>query len=137
MTRSLPEVARFFVVAAAGLVIDVGTATAMITALGMADIPAAAIGLFAGMVFNYFLHLTWTFKGQSGPASLAHFLRFAIGVAATLVIRAAVLWSIEALGWQPLLPAFVRLTIGAAVSFVLSYVINRYLIFTPAAGPAK
>ena len=129
MTENTQEILRFLLVASAGLVIDITVASVAVLYGGLADIPAAAIGLGAGMVFNYVLHLLWTFRGHSHKASLRHFLRFATGVAATLVVRAAVLGGIEAAGWQPLMPVPVRLFIGAAVSFVLSYLICRYLVF--------
>ncbi len=129
-TRAAPELVRFFIVALGGLMIDIATATALIMTTGMADIPAAACGLLAGMIFNYFMHLGWTFQDQDRSASVGHFLRFAMGVAVTLVIRAGVLHAIEVAGWQAFLPPYVRLGIGAATSFVLSYLINRFLIFT-------
>ena len=135
--RRGPDVVRFFLVALGGLIIDIALATALIEWAGLADIPAAAIGLFAGMIFNYFLHLTWTFQNQSRAATVRHFLKFAIGVGATLVIRALVLHLIATFGWQEVLPSFVRLSLGAGASFVASYAINRFVIFTPNTDAAQ
>lgn len=125
------EVVRFFTVALIGLVIDISVGSVLIIGFAMADIPAAAIGLFAGMVSNYFMHLKWTFAASERRASTSHFLVFSAGVIATLAVRSAVLWGIEAAGWQSVLPPPVRLGIGAALAFALSYYISRNLVFQP------
>ena len=120
-----PELSRFLVIAVLGLIIDVGLASALIVWAGFGDVPAAALGLLAGMIFNYFMHLRWTFRGHGRQASAVHFMQFSLGVGATLVVRIAVLTAIAALGWQDLLGAPVRLGLAAGVSFVFSYLISR------------
>lgn len=133
-TRRPPEALRFLAVALAGLAIDLAIATALVIGAGLADPPAAAAGLFAGMVFNYFAHLVWTFRDHGRRASIGHFLRFAAGVAVTLILRAAILVAIERAGLQPLVHPAIRLGLAAAASFVLSYLIASRLVFTPAAA---
>ncbi len=123
---------RFLAVGVGGLIVDISVAWLLIDRSDFADIPAAALGLFAGMIFNYFLHLKWTFREVQRRPSLKHFVRFAVGVAVTLVVRAGVLMVIQAANWQSLLAPPVRLGIAAALSFFLSYAISRYLVFGPA-----
>lgn len=131
ITGVAPEMQRFLATASAGLVIDIAIAWALIALAGFSDLPAAACGLFAGMVFNYFVHLRWTFRDHDRRASLGHFLRFATTVAITLAIRAGVLSGIAAMGWQSLLHPVVRLGISAIIAFFLSYGLCRYLVFGP------
>lgn len=126
---ALPELGRFLITAVMGLVIDLGLAWAAVVQLGLPDPVAAACGLFAGMVFNYFLHLTWTFRDAGKRPSLGHFLRFAATVGVTLVIRIICLLAIDALGWQDALPPPVRLGIAAVVSFGASFLLCRNVIF--------
>lgn len=123
------RVLRFFSVALVGLVIDVAIGSALIVVFQMPDIPAAALGLFSGMVSNYFMHLHWTFASVGRRASARHFLVFVAGVLVTLAVRSAVLWGIQASGWQDALAAPVRLGIGAAVAFFLSYLISSRVVF--------
>jgi len=131
------EVIRFFSTALVGLIIDVSLASALIIYFAFADIPAAAIGLAAGMVFNYFVHATWTFQHNNRHRSWRQFFRYAIGVAVTMLIRAAVLQVISQQGWQDVLAPPIRLGIGAVVSFVFSYLIGRYLVFKASPGGAE
>ena len=131
MRSTLLEAARFFLVTLLGLVIDLGVGWASIAA-GSGDLPAAAAGLFAGMVTNYLLHLRWTFRGHSRSPGLGHFARYGLTTLLTLAIRLGVLWTIAALGWQTMLHPLLRLCSGAGVSFVFSYAICRYVVFRPA-----
>jgi putative flippase GtrA len=127
--RDMTEILRFFSVALGGLVLDLGVASFLILRLEFSDPVAAAWGLFAGMVFNYFCHLRWTFRDHDHGASLGHFARFSLGVGATLVVRVALLEAMARLGAQAYLHPTVRLGIAAAASFILSYVISRKFIF--------
>lgn len=124
-----PELGRFLATAVMGLAIDLGIAWAAIVHLGLPDPVAAAVGLFAGMVFNYVLHLTWTFREAGRRASLGHFLQFAAAVGITLVIRIACLLCMDAFGWQDALAPPVRLGIAAVASFAASFLLCRYVIF--------
>lgn len=124
-----PELGRFLATATMGLAVDLAIATALILVLGLPDMAAAALGLFAGMLFNYVLHLTWTFRAAGRRASAGHFLRFALGVAATLVLRLACLAGFEAAGADAVLPAPLRLFLAAALSFAASFLISRHLVF--------
>lgn len=125
------QLARFFTTALFGLFIDIAIAWSLISLAGWNDIPAAAAGLAAGMVFNYFVHLTWTFAGSDRRSSVGHFAQFAVGVTVTLAVRTAVLYAIEHWGYQAVIAPPIRLAIGAGVSFLLSFAICRYIVFAP------
>ncbi len=121
--------ARFFTTACAGLMIDLGVATALILIFAFSDPLAATLGLFAGMVFNYFTHLLWTFRHRNHTASVRHFLQFSTGVGITLIVRVGFLQALDHYGLQSLLHPTIRLGIAAAISFVLSYLICSRFIF--------
>ncbi len=122
--------ARFFTTACLGLIIDLGIATALILTFAFSDPLAATVGLFAGMIFNYFMHLLWTFQHRNRKASLKHFLQFSAGVGITLLVRIGFLQFLDHYGAQSVLHPTTRLAIAAAVSFVLSYLIcNRFIFF--------
>lgn len=127
------ELVRFLTVAAVGLAIDISVGSTLIIGFGVPDIPASAVGLFCGMLWNYFMHLRWTFE-TSSTASIGHFATFALGVSVTLAIRSSALWMIERLGWQESLAPPVRLLMVAALAFLISYAINRRLVFKPKRG---
>lgn len=135
LLSTLPELGRFLVTAVMGLAIDLGLAWAAVVQLGLSDPVAAAGGLFTGMVFNYVLHLTWTFREAGRRASLGHFLQYAAAVGVTLVIRVVFLLAIDAIGWQEAMPPPVRLGIAAVVSFAASFLLCRYVIFGPKESP--
>lgn len=128
--RDMTEILRFLSVALGGLMLDLGVASFLVLAMEFSDPAAAACGLFAGMVFNYFCHLRWTFRDHERSASLGHFGRFALGVGVTLVVRVALLETMARLGAQDYLHPTLRLGIAAAASFILSYAISRKFVFT-------
>lgn len=123
------QLVRFFLVASSGLVVDIGVAWWIIVSTGASDPVAAASGLFAGMVFNYFLHLKWTFKEANQQASVLQFAKFSGTVLITLIIRIGVLKGIYLMGLQPVLHPVVRLFIGAVVAFLFSFILCRWLVY--------
>jgi putative flippase GtrA len=125
---------RFFSTALAGLILDLAVAWVLIVVAGVGDVVAASCGLLVGMVVAYAGHLLWTFRAAGRQASLGHFAQFAAGAGISLAVRVAVLSAIEWAGWQELLPALVRLSLGAGLSFVVSYFLCRFVIFRPVAS---
>lgn len=121
---------RFLVTASAGLIVDIAAAITLITAFGVADIPAAAAGLAAGMVFNYFVHQAWTFRHPGARRSFRQFAQYALSVLVTLAVRGGFLAGLAAVGLADVLPAALRLFLGAAVSFGVSYSLCRNFVFT-------
>lgn len=136
-SRDITEVLRFLSVALGGLALDLGVASFLVLTAGFSDPVAAAWGLFAGMVFNYFCHLRWTFRDHDHSASLGHFGRFALGVGVTLIVRVALLETMARLGAQDYLHPTVRLGTAAAASFILSYAISRRFVFTASRSSGK
>lgn len=133
LSNRVSEFIRFFVTALGGFVIDLTVATSLILALAFSDPLAATFGLLAGMVFNYFVHLFWTFGDRGASPSFRHFGRFSIGVGVTLFVRIALLSLMAKWGLQDVLHPTLRLAIAAAISFFLSYGINKQFIFRKAA----
>lgn len=123
------EISRFFSVALLGLIIDITLALLLIVSFGFSDVPAAGTGLLAGMLFNYLLHLKWTFRKNQRTASAGHFLQFSFGVGLTFLVRVLVLAGIDFFGWQDLMSPLSRLSLSAAISFIVSYLISR-LVFS-------
>lgn len=133
--RRLPEFLRFLAVTFLGLLIDIGIGWTLIGS-GAGDLPAAAVGLLAGMVVNYLLHLRWTFRDHGRRAGAGHFLTFALTTLVTLGIRLGVLGAIGWLGMQHLLHPVARLAIAAGLSFLAGYLLSRHVVFRPQDAPA-
>ena len=124
------EAIRFFLVSLVGLGIDIGVAWALIALVGASDPVAAVVGLSVATVINYFGHQFWTFQKGERRASLRRFLAFAGVVVLTLFVRLLVL---DFLG--PLLPgsglnAPLRLGLAATVSFFVSFLMSKFMIFS-------
>jgi putative flippase GtrA len=113
-------------------VVDLSLASALVLLFALPDAAASAAGLFAGMIFNYLVHVSWTFRGAGRKPSFGHFLQYAAAVGVTLVIRIAVLLALPPLGLAGALPPPARLFLAAVVSFAASWLICRHLIFRPA-----
>lgn len=94
------ELARFFVVALAGVVIDIGLSWTLAELAGVPLTLAAAIGFVVATVVNYIAHETWTFgkgRGLSGRRALKY-----LGVlAAAFATRLGVLVLLQASLPQP------------------------------------
>ncbi len=125
----LGEFLRFFAVTVLGLAVDLGLGWAVIAGAGAGDLAAAGLGLAAGMVVNYLLHLRWTFRDHGRQAGPGHFLAFALLSGVTLAIRLGVLSGLGWLGLREWLHPLVRLGIAAGLSFVVGYLLSRTLIF--------
>jgi len=124
------EAVRFFLVSLAGLGVDIGIAWALIALWGVPDLVAAVVGFSIATVTNYFGHQFWTFHGGERRASMRRFLAFCVVVVFTLIVRLLVL---DSLG--PLLPgaglnALVRLGLAAGASFVVTFLLSRFMIFS-------
>lgn len=123
------EAIRFFLISVTGLGIDIGVAWALIAFSGAPDSVAAIVGFSVATVTNYFGHQLWTFREGEQRVSLRRFVAFAGVVVLTLAVRLVVL---DFLG--PLLPgsglnAPIRLGLAATVSFFVSFLLSKFLIF--------
>ena len=134
MSFSLPgehsvEAIRFALISFVGLSVDIGVAWALIALVGAPDPVAAVVGFLIATVMNYFGHQLWTFRKGERRASIRRFLAFAAVVVLTLAVRLLIL---DLLG--PLLPgsglnAPIRLGLAATVSFFVSFLLSKFLIF--------
>jgi len=123
------EAVRFFLISVTGLAIDIGVAWALIAFGGAPDSVAALVGFSVATVTNYFGHQLWTFREGERRVSLRRFVAFAGVVVLTLAVRLLIL---DLLG--PLLPgsglnAPIRLGLAATVSFFVSFLMSKFLIF--------
>jgi putative flippase GtrA len=128
-TEHSEEGIRFFLVSCAGLGIDIGIGWALIALAGVPDPVAATVGFSIATVVNYFGHQFWTFRKGERRASFRRFTAFAGVVVLTLVVRLVVL---DFLGpWLPGsgLNAPIRLGLAAAVSFFVSFLLSKFLVF--------
>lgn len=123
------QLIRFFVVALIGLAIDIAVAWWCIVTFDCSDPVAAAFGLFAGMVFNYFAHLKWTFRDYSQSATLIQFTKFAGTVSLTLLIRVIVLEVLNRLALQEVIHPAIRLFFSASIAFLFSYFLCRRVVY--------
>ncbi len=135
-TRSVIEhsgtAGRFFLVALAGLAIDITIAWSLIAFAGAADAVASVAGFAVATVANYLAHQFWTFRSGPRSASARRFLGFCLVVGVTLVVRLLVLDQLATVLPGSGIAAPIRLGLAAGASFVLSFLLSRFLVFRTA-----
>lgn len=115
---------RFGVVAVAGLAVDLGTAWLLRPLMAL---PLAAFfGFCVGAAFNYLLHERWTFGTRAASARRGSL--YLLALLATLGTRVASVALLERTG----LPDLAVLILATGVSFVVNYLLSRFLVFRPA-----
>lgn len=117
---------RFGVVAVAGLCVDLGTAWALRSLTTIPLTLAAFLGFVAGAIFNYLLHERWTFGTKAASAKRGSLYLLALLV--TLATRLGAVALLEPSG----LPDLGVLILATGVSFIVNYVLSRFLVFRPA-----
>ena len=120
---------RFAVVAVAGLGIDLGTAWTLRTGLDFSLPLAAFFGFCAGAAFNYWLHERWTFGTRAASAKRGSL--YLIALLVTVASRVGTVALVEPTG----LPDMVVLIVATGVSFIVNFVLSRYVVFRPAREP--
>ena len=123
------DVARFLVVAVAGLALDLGLAWLAHAGLGLPLVIAAALGFCGAAAANYAAHELWTFRQGARRLSSGRALRYAGVVALTLLTRLALVAMLEASRLLPPLPVLALATLG---SFAVHFLAARRLVFRPA-----
>lgn len=123
------EAGRFFLVALAGLVIDIAIAWTLVAFAGATDAIATVIGFATATIANYIAHQFWTFRIGERRATALRLIGYVAVVIVTLAVRLLVLGLLG-----PILPgagilAPVRFGAASAVSFVLSFVLSRLFVF--------
>lgn len=111
----------------------IGTAADFLLALGLhnyvglAAVAASAIGFSLGTCINYLGHHYITFASDDGQAaSMKGFGKYAAAVAASLVVRLAVVFGLDTLG---VLPFWLVLIVAIGASFICSYLISLLWVF--------
>jgi putative flippase GtrA len=119
------NMARFGVVAAGGLALDLGTAWLLARQAGVPLPAAAATGFVLGAVVNNLLHELWTFgAGRVSGARGAKYVAVLALIFAARVGMAALLAE-----WLSAGPALIG---AVGVSFAVNFLLSRKLVFSAA-----
>lgn len=120
---------RFGVVSVAGLAVDL-TAAWSLAAFAALPLPLAGfIGFCLGALVNYLLHERWTFGTRDASARNATLYGLALGV--TLATRVGMIAAFEAILPSP--SRLLVLVLATGVSFIVNYLLSRFLVFQPPA----
>lgn len=127
MSRSLPTMVRFGIVALIGLAVDLSVARTLAWT-GIA-LPLAAAGGFAvGAAVNYALHEGWTFRsGRAGGLSARRAGAYLGTLLIVLAVRVATVAALERLA--PELPDMGILVAGVSLSFCVNWALSRHFVF--------
>jgi len=124
----MKELARFFLVSAAGVVIDISIAYAIVIMLDTQLWVAAAVGFVIAAGGNYVLHEVWTFRGREQRLSRARALQY-LGISLfTLLSRLSVVAWLSSRNDES--NVLMILITGAAVSFFVNYAISKLFLFS-------
>lgn len=127
----IPQVLRFGLVAAIGLVVDLAVASALAAGTGLALPLAAACGFCAGAVFNYVVNLHWTFAAARPSGGARRLAAYVLTLAATLLVRVTMVALLEPLAGQGAWGALGVLVAATGVSFVVNYGLTKRFVFIP------
>lgn len=118
----LARFARFAVVGATGTAINLALFWLLSHRLGLHYLPAAALGMEAGLLNNYVLNNNWTFSDRRrGVISLAGLLRYHALSAGGMLINFAILWALtDGFGMRPTLANIAGIPPATAWNFALS-----------------
>lgn len=123
------QLVRFFIVAVAGLVLDLAVAWSAAVLLGLPLWLAAAAGFAVAAAANYTTHELWTFRAGARQLSTVRALRYCIALAATLATRLATVATLAAtFGDGAVVPILLA---SAGVSFCINYLISMHFVFRP------
>ena len=125
----MTELARFLAVTVLGVILDLVIAFALHTGLGVPLWLAAATGFALAAGVNYVIHQTWSFR--SGPLSARRAGLYALVALATLAVRVGIVALLDRAlpGAWPL----AILVAGAGGSFVVNFVLSKFVVFAPEA----
>lgn len=125
----MSELARFFAVTVLGVIVDLAVAFALHRWLGVPLWLAAAISFTLAAAANYVIHQTWSFRRGPRSLSLKRAGLYALVALVTLAARVGIVAQADRLlgGAFPL----ASLVCGAGGSFVVNFVLSRFLVFAP------
>jgi putative flippase GtrA len=125
----LQEFARFGTVTVLGLIVDLVVAGTLAVVF-LAPLPtAAAVGFGCGALLNYLLHGVWTFR--AGPGAFAP-RRVALYVIVLTLVLTGRIAGVAVLAWligDPKGYELAILSAATAVSFVVNYLLSKYVVF--------
>lgn len=122
----IKEIAYYTFLTFGGLIIDFGIANLSAYWLGIPLIIAGAIGLIAGTITNYFIHLNITFRARNIKASWSNFIKYVktcLAGAATRLILLALFASLTNFS------DFFSLLCATGCSFLVNYLLSRFYVF--------
>jgi putative flippase GtrA len=129
----MSQLARFFAVTVLGVILDLAIASAL---HHWASVPlwlAAATGFGIAAAANYVIHQTWSFR--TGPLSARRAGLYAGVALAVLAVRVGIVALLERAlpdAWP-----LAILVAGAGGSFVVNFVLSKWVVFAAAAGEAR
>lgn len=115
---------RFLAVSVLGVGVDLG-ASWLFATLGAPLWLAASLGFGLAALLNYLLHLRWTFQTNATPAQAT---RYAAGLGLTYATR---IGAVLVIGHMrgPDAPALWVLVPAVGISFIVSFLANKFLVF--------
>ena len=122
------QIVRYFCVVISGLIIDLGIGWTLANFAGLPLVYGAAVGFFAGAVFNYVLHEFWTFKADDSRLSLKRAVLYVVMIGVTLVARLGVVAVLTPLA-SGKIGSLSVLIAAVGVSFVVNYLLSRFVIY--------
>lgn len=124
-----PELLRFAIVIVAGLGIDLGTGFCLVNYTNLPLTVGAAAGFFVGAAFNYILHEFWTFRTKEAGLSSKRAVLYLTSSLITLGVRVSVAKILSPLAVSRLM-SFAVLLAAAGASFIVNYVLSRFVVYS-------
>jgi putative flippase GtrA len=126
----MSQLVRFFAVTVLGVFLDLAIAFALHTYAGVPLWLAAATGFTMAAAANYVIHQTWSFR--TGPLSSRRAALYGAVALAVLAVRVGIVALLERAlpGAWPL----AILVAGAGGSFVVNFVLSKWVVFAAPAG---
>ena len=128
---------RFGIVSVLGIGLDLAVAWTLAVGVGL-DLPLAAIsGFVAGAISNYVLHHVWTFNEGLNAATPRRAGLYLLTLGLTLGTRLAVIAAAQCSALTSADQVLATLVLATGASFVVNYLLSRYVVFAPGPPPAK
>jgi putative flippase GtrA len=122
------EILRFAIVAVLGVILDIGIAYALASALGIPLWLAATIGFATAALANYMAHEFWTFRHEASRISVLRAGQYVLTSAVTLLIRLALIAVFSS--WLGAQHRLLILVAAAGTSFAFGFVFSKFLVFS-------
>lgn len=132
MKRDAFRIGPYFVVALAGLGLDLAISWGLNAVFGLALPLAATCGFAAATVLNFILNRVWTFVDRNVPLTLRGFMRHVVSVLVSLGVRLACLVALQQALPALLQHAAIILVLAAGLSFVVNYFLASRWVFSGA-----